>query len=123
MHRIPGELVSSLEAFQFNQKVERHDFAAELADQYLVMERGAIIARGLGRDMETGADPDPRERELLLEARTDPAEDRHLALGPLDAADAFVRKAQVGDVVRGKRGGLAASGVTGVRAVWRGSPS
>ena len=33
MHRIPGELVSSLEAFQFNQKVERHDFAAELADQ------------------------------------------------------------------------------------------
>ena len=52
MHRIPGELVSSLEAFQFNQKVERHDFAAELADQYLVMERGAIIARGLGRDME-----------------------------------------------------------------------
>ena len=30
-----------------------YDFAAELADQYLVMERGAIIARGLGRDMET----------------------------------------------------------------------
>lgn len=29
-----------------------YDFAAELADQYLVMERGAIIARGLGRDME-----------------------------------------------------------------------
>jgi urea transport system ATP-binding protein len=30
-----------------------YDFAAELADQYLVMERGEIIARGLGRDMET----------------------------------------------------------------------
>ena len=30
-----------------------YDFAAELADQYLVMERGDIIARGLGRDMET----------------------------------------------------------------------
>ena len=29
-----------------------YDFAAELADQYLVMERGEIIARGLGRDMQ-----------------------------------------------------------------------
>ena len=29
-----------------------YDFAAELADQYLVMERGEIIQRGLGRDME-----------------------------------------------------------------------
>ncbi len=29
-----------------------YDFAAELADQYLVMERGAIIRRGRGRDME-----------------------------------------------------------------------
>ena len=29
-----------------------YDFAAELADQYLVMERGEIIARGLGQDME-----------------------------------------------------------------------
>jgi urea transport system ATP-binding protein len=28
------------------------DFAAELADHYLVMERGEIVARGLGRDME-----------------------------------------------------------------------
>jgi urea transport system ATP-binding protein len=28
-----------------------YDFAAELADQYLVMERGEIVARGLGRDM------------------------------------------------------------------------
>jgi len=30
-----------------------YDFAQELADQYLVMERGEIIARGLGRDMQT----------------------------------------------------------------------
>ncbi len=30
-----------------------YDFAAELADQYLVMERGEIVARGLGKDMET----------------------------------------------------------------------
>jgi len=29
-----------------------YDFAAELADQYLVMERGEIIARGRGSDME-----------------------------------------------------------------------
>lgn len=30
-----------------------YDFAAELADQYLVMERGEIIARGRGAEMET----------------------------------------------------------------------
>ena len=30
-----------------------YDFAAELADQYLVMERGAIVQRGAGRDMQT----------------------------------------------------------------------
>ena len=30
-----------------------YDFAAELADQYRVMERGEIVQRGLGRDMET----------------------------------------------------------------------
>ena len=29
-----------------------YDFAAELADQYLVMERGAVVARGRGQDME-----------------------------------------------------------------------
>jgi len=29
-----------------------YDFARSLADQYLVMERGEIIARGLGADME-----------------------------------------------------------------------
>lgn len=29
-----------------------YDFAAELADQYLVMERGEIVQRGSGRDME-----------------------------------------------------------------------
>ena len=28
-----------------------YDFAAELAGQYLVMERGEIVARGLGKDM------------------------------------------------------------------------
>ena len=29
-----------------------YDFAAELADQYLVMERGDIVQRGRGKDME-----------------------------------------------------------------------
>jgi urea transport system ATP-binding protein len=29
-----------------------YDFAAELADQYLVMERGEIVLRGRGKDME-----------------------------------------------------------------------
>src|SRR5512139_513730 len=29
-----------------------YDFAAELADQYLVMERGEIVARGRGHDMD-----------------------------------------------------------------------
>ncbi|AEG94386.1 urea ABC transporter ATP-binding subunit UrtE [Ramlibacter tataouinensis] len=29
-----------------------YDFARELADHYLVMERGEIVARGAGRDME-----------------------------------------------------------------------
>ncbi len=30
-----------------------YDFARELADDYVVMERGAVIASGLGKDMET----------------------------------------------------------------------
>jgi urea transport system ATP-binding protein len=29
-----------------------YDFAAELADQYIVMERGEIVQRGRGKDME-----------------------------------------------------------------------
>jgi urea transport system ATP-binding protein len=30
-----------------------YDFAQELADDYVVMERGAVLARGQGKDMET----------------------------------------------------------------------
>jgi urea transport system ATP-binding protein len=30
-----------------------YDFAAELADQYIVMERGEIVQRGRGKDMES----------------------------------------------------------------------
>jgi len=29
-----------------------YDFAEELADQYLVMERGEVIASGRGKDMQ-----------------------------------------------------------------------
>ncbi len=29
-----------------------YDFAAELADRYLLMERGEVVAQGLGKDME-----------------------------------------------------------------------
>ena len=29
-----------------------YDFAQELADQYVVMERGAVVAKGMGKDME-----------------------------------------------------------------------
>jgi urea transport system ATP-binding protein len=29
-----------------------YDFAQELADDYLVMERGEVVARGQGKDME-----------------------------------------------------------------------
>jgi urea transport system ATP-binding protein len=37
-----------------------YDFAAELADDYLVMERGEIIARGAGKDMQAN-----RVRQLV----------------------------------------------------------
>ncbi len=30
-----------------------YDFARELADDYLVMQRGEFIARGLGKDMDS----------------------------------------------------------------------
>ena len=32
-----------------------YDFAQELADHYVVMERGAVVASGLGKDMEANA--------------------------------------------------------------------
>ena len=31
-----------------------YDFAAELADQYLLMERGEVVQRGRGKDMDAG---------------------------------------------------------------------
>jgi urea transport system ATP-binding protein len=45
-HGMNGEKVAVLLVEQY------YDFARELADDYLVMERGEFIARGLGRDME-----------------------------------------------------------------------
>ena len=41
-----GEKVAILLVEQY------YDFAQELADNYVVMERGAVIASGLGKDME-----------------------------------------------------------------------
>ena len=41
-----GQRVSILLVEQY------YDFAEELADEYLVMERGVFIARGQGKDME-----------------------------------------------------------------------
>jgi urea transport system ATP-binding protein len=45
-HGMNGEKMAVVLVEQF------YDFAAELADQYLVMERGDIIQRGRGKDME-----------------------------------------------------------------------
>ena len=56
--------------------------------------------RGLGRDVEARADAQPVERPLALEALADEAQDGHLPLRPLDAADALGREAEIGDVVR-----------------------
>ena len=41
-----GEMVAILLCEQY------YDFAQELADEYLVMERGEVIARGPGSEME-----------------------------------------------------------------------
>jgi urea transport system ATP-binding protein len=45
-HGMGGEPMAIVLVEQF------YDFAAELADQYLVMERGEIVQRGSGRDMQ-----------------------------------------------------------------------
>jgi urea transport system ATP-binding protein len=46
-HGMDGEKVAIVLVEQY------YDFARELADDYLVMERGEFIARGQGRDMES----------------------------------------------------------------------
>ena len=62
------------------------------------LERAHQVGR-LGRDVEAGADAQAVERPLALEALADQAQDGHLALGPLDPADALGGEAEVGDVV------------------------
>ena len=57
---------------------------------------------GLGRDVQARADAQPLERPVALEPLADEAQDGHLALGPFDAADAFGREAEVGDVMGGQ---------------------
>ena len=69
------------------------------------LERAHEVGR-LGRDVQAGADAQAVERPLALEPLADEAQDGHLALGPLDAADALGGEAEVGDVVgRGCAGG------------------
>ena len=70
--------------------------------------------RGLRGDMEAGGDAQPGERLLALEPLADQAEDRHLALGPLDAAPALRGEAHVRDVVAGQVG-LGGAGPRGRR--------
>ena len=66
---------------------------------------------GLGRDVEARADAQAVERPVALEPLADEAQDGHLALGPFDAADAFGREAEVGDVVGGQASWRRSSGV------------
>ncbi len=67
---------------------------------------GPHQVRGLGGDVEAGADPDTREGLLALEPLADQAQDGHLPLGPLDAAHALVDKREVGHIVRDMGGGV-----------------
>ena len=69
--------------------------------------------RGLGRDVEAGADAEAREGLLALEALADQAQDGHLALGPLDPPDALGGEGEVGDVVGRRAGGFGHRGPRG----------
>ena len=62
---------------------------------------------GLGGDVEAGADAQAFEGPLHREALTDEAQDRHLPLGPLDAANTFIHQTEVGDVMGRIGSGLA----------------
>ena len=74
------------------------------------LERAHQVGR-LGRDVEARADAQAGERPLALEALADQAQDGHLALGPLDAADALGGEAEVGHVVGRIQAGGRSSGV------------
>jgi hypothetical protein len=69
----------------------------------------------LGRDVQARPDAHAIERTLALEALADQAQDGHLALGPLDAADAFVGETEVGHVVGGQDGGVGHLGSISLR--------
>ena len=71
---------------------------------------------GLGRDVQARADAQAVERPLALEALADEAQDGHLALGPLDAADALGGEAEVGHVVGGQSLVVAESSGVGLLA-------
>ena len=54
--------------------------------------------RGLGGDVQAGRDAQALERLLAVEAGADGAQDRHVALGPLDARAALAGQIQVAHV-------------------------
>ena len=62
----------------------------------------------------------PGERPLALEPLADQAQDGHLPLRPLDAADALGGEAEVGDVVG--REPVGDGGVVAVSVIGMGSP-
>jgi hypothetical protein len=60
---------------------------------------------GFGGHVETGREPRPGERLLLLEALPDLAENRHARVRPLDPEFALRRERQVADVVADRHRG------------------
>ena len=66
--------------------------------------------RGLGGDVEARPDAQAGEGLLALEPLADQAQDGHLALGPLDAADALLGEREVRHVVRDVGGGVGHAG-------------
>ena len=58
----------------------------------------------------------PVERLFALEALADQPQDGHLTLGPLDAPDALLGKAEVGHVVGGQDSGVGHRGSVSLRA-------
>src|SRR5207245_7223020 len=57
-------------------------------------ERAGQIG-GLGRHMQAGGDPDPREWSLSAESLAYRLDDGHLAIGPLDARATLLGEAEI----------------------------
>jgi len=72
--------------------------------------RGPHEIGRLAGHVQTGPDAQTGERPLDGEALADQAQDRHLPLRPLDAADTFGRAAEVGHVMGWRGAGSGGSG-------------